>query len=174
MLAAAAGLLGRPGGALAAAAPVSIESWNAATVGAKGVPAGWQRYESPGGQPACDFTVVADAGRGAQRMRSAGDHSTIAKEAQADLAATPILAWQWRVVALAAGADPRQHAASDATGHLFAIWPRVPAFARSRLIGYVWDPRLPVGTVVPSQKASTVSFIVVRRGETGLGTPSRS
>lgn len=28
---------------------------------------------------------------------------------------------------------------------------------------------LPVGTVVPSRKTSTVSFIVVRRGESGLG-----
>ena len=49
------------------------------------------------------------------------------------------------------------------------MWPRFPASARSRLIGYVWDPTLPVGTVIPSRKTGTVTFIVARRGEPGLG-----
>jgi hypothetical protein len=69
--------------------------------------------------------------------------------------------------------DLRSRATSDATGHVFAIWPRFPALVRSQLIGYVWDPVLPVGTVVPSRKTSTVSFIVVRRGESGPGAMAR-
>src|SRR5262245_3352620 len=169
LLAAAASLVGRASPTRAAGGPVSIETWSAAPVGVTGVPPGWQKYETPGGHPAYDFTVVEDAGRRALRMRSAGDHSTIAKEVQADLTATPILAWQWRVLALPSGANLENRATSDATGHVFAIWPRFPALVRSRLIGYVWDPALPVGTVVPSRKTSTVSFIVVRRGESGLG-----
>src|SRR4030095_6927409 len=182
LLAAGASLLGA-GPARAADARMPIETGSAAPVGATGVPPGWQKYETPGGHPAYDFTVVEDAGRRALRMRSAGDHSTIAKEVQADLTATPILAWQWRVLALPSGANLENRATSDATGHVFAVWPRFPAFARSRLIGYVWDPALPVGTVVPSRETSTVSFtlvgpsrntspvsfIVVRRGESGLG-----
>jgi hypothetical protein len=162
-------LLRRARPAADAGPSVSIETWSGAPVGASGVPAGWQKYETPGGHPAYDFTVVEDAGRRALRMRSAGDHSTIAKEVQADLTATPILAWQWRVIGLPSGANLENRATSDATGHIFAVWPRFPAFARSRLIGYVWDPALPVGTVVPSRKTSTVSFIVVRRGQAGLG-----
>ncbi len=55
------------------------------------------------------------------------------------------------------------------TGHLFVIWPRFPTLLRSRLIGYVWDAGLPIGTIVKSSKTSTVTFIVVRRGEDGLG-----
>ncbi|HEY7205959.1 MAG TPA: DUF3047 domain-containing protein, partial [Methylomirabilota bacterium] len=168
-LLAAASLLGPVGPTRAAGAPVSIETWGAATVGATGPPPGWQKYETPGGHPAYDFTVVEDAGRRALRMRSAGDHSTIAKEVHADLTATPILAWQWRVMRLPSGANLENRATSDTTGHIFAVWPRFPAFARSRLIGYVWDAALPVGTVVASRKTSTVSFIVVRRGEAGLG-----
>jgi hypothetical protein len=169
LVAAGAAFLGRGGRADAASAPVSIETWSAAPLGATGVPPGWQKYETPGGHPAYDFTVVEDAGQRALRMRSAGDHSTIAKEVQADLTATPILVWRWRVIALPSGANLQNRATSDATGHIFAVWPRFPAFVRSRLIGYVWDPTLPVGTVVPSRKTSTVSFIVVRRGEPGLG-----
>lgn len=165
---AAAGLLS-PGRGWAAGGPLLVEDWSAASVGAKGVPPGWRKYETPGGHPAYDFTVVEDAGRRALHMTSAGEHSTIAKEVQADLAATPILAWQWRVIRLPWGADLQNRATSDASGHIFAVWPRFPAFARSRLIGYVWDPALPVDTVVPSRKTAAVTFIVVRRGEPGPG-----
>lgn len=150
-------------------APVPVEDWTAPAPASTGVPPGWQKYETPGGRPAYDFTIVEHAGRRALHMKSAGEHSTIAKEVRADLAATPILAWQWRVISLPQGADLRNRATSDATGHVFAIWPRFPAFARSRLIGYVWDPALPVGTVIPSRKTGAVTFIVVRRGESGLG-----
>ena len=146
-----------------------VEDWAAARSGTTGVPPGWQKYETPGGRPAYEFTIVDDAGRRALHMKSTSEHSTIAKEVQADLAATPILAWQWRVLSLPLRADLRNRATSDAGGHIFAVWPRFPAFVRSRLIGYVWDPALPIGTVIPSQKTGTVTFIVVRRGEAGLG-----
>jgi hypothetical protein len=167
--AAAAALLTRSGRAWSAGARVPVEDWRATLVGSTGVPPGWQKYETPGGHPAYDFTVVEDAGRRALHMKSAGEHSTIAREVQADLAAIPILAWQWRVLRLPQGADLRNRATSDVTGHIFAVWPRFPAFARSRLIGYVWDPTQPVGTVIPSRKTGTVTFIVARRGEAGLG-----
>lgn len=169
LLAAGAPLLTRSGPAWGAGARVPLEDWSAAPVASKGVSPGWQKYETPGGHPAYDFTVVEDAGRRALDMKSVGEHSTIAKEVRGDLAATPILAWQWRVISLPQGADLRNRATSDTTGHIFAIWPRFPAIARSRLIGYVWDPVLPVGSVVPSRKTATVTFIVVRRGEVGLG-----
>ena len=167
--AAGAVLSARSGRAWAAGTPVRVEDWAPTPLGTRGVPPGWRKYETPGGRPAYDFTVVEDAGRRALHMKSAGEHSTIAKEVQADLAATPILAWQWRVLGLPQGADLRNRATSDATGHLFAVWPRFPAFARSRLIGYVWDPALPIGTAIPSRTTGAVTFIVARRGETGLG-----
>ena len=166
---AAAALVYRSTRAWAAGAPVLVEDWRAAVIGSRGVPPGWQKYETPAGHPAYDFTVVEDAGRRALHMKSAGEHSTIAKEVQADLTATPILAWQWRVLGLPQGADLRNRATSDAAGHVFAVWPRFPTFVRSRLIGYVWDPALPIGTVIPSRKTGAVTFIVARRGEAGLG-----
>ncbi|HET9854354.1 MAG TPA: DUF3047 domain-containing protein [Methylomirabilota bacterium] len=150
-------------------APVPVEDWTAPSSPSTGVPPGWQKYETPGGRPAYEFTIVDHAGRRALHMKSASEHSTIAKEVRADLTAAPVLAWQWRVISLPRGADLQTRATSDATGHIFAAWPRFPAFARSRLIGYIWDPALPVGTVIPSRKTATVTFIVVRRGEAGLG-----
>lgn len=116
-----------------------------------------------------NFTLVADGRRRALDLKSAGDHSTIAKEIRVDLDITPILTWQWRVVRLPQGADLTERATSDATGHLFVVWPRFPALLRSRLIGYVWDRSLPIGSIVRSRKTGTVTFIVVRTGEEGLG-----
>lgn len=169
-----AGLLaGRWAPAWAAPGPAApkllVEDWREMPLGSRGVPPGWRKYETPGGQPAYDFTVVEDAGRRALDLRSAADHSTIAKEIRVTLEATPMLEWEWKVMTLPRGADLRERVTSDAAGHLFVIWPRFPALLRSRLLGYVWDARLPIGTVVKSRKTSTVTFIVVRRGEEALG-----
>ncbi len=141
-----------------------IEDWSGLPLGVRGVPAGWRPYATPGGHAAYDFTIVDDGGRRALEVKSHGDHSTIAKEATVDLTATPLLEWSWRVMAFPAGADLRRQATSDATGHLFVVWPRVPALLRSRLIGYVWDPIVPMNSVVTSRKTSTVTFLVVRSG----------
>jgi Protein of unknown function (DUF3047) len=148
---------------------VLAEDWRSAPIGSRGVPPGWQRYETPGGHPAYDFAIVEDAGRRALHMRSADDHSTIARSVEVNLEVTPVLAWQWRMIRQPAGADLRKRETSDAAGHLFAVWPRLPAFLRSRLIGYIWDPVLPVGTVLSSQKTGTISYIVVRSGESKEG-----
>jgi Protein of unknown function (DUF3047) len=161
--------LARPGNARASAAASTVEDWSQTTLGAHGVPSGWEKYETPRGNPAYDFTVLEEEGRRALALRSAGDHSTIARAVQVDLAVTPFLTWQWKVVRLPTGADLRERATSDATGHLFVIWPRFPALLRSRLIGYVWDRAIPVGTIVKSTKTGTVTFVIARSGEAGLG-----
>jgi hypothetical protein len=150
-------------------APDVVEDWSGVTPGTTGVPLGWEKYETLGGHPAYDFTVVSDEGRRALDMKAAGDHSTIAREVHVDLATSPILAWQWKVVSLPQGADLRERATSDATGHIFVAWPRFPALLRTRLMGYVWDPGLPVGSIVKSRKTGTVTFVVVRSGTPGLG-----
>jgi DUF3047 family protein len=155
--------------AAVAATRTVIEDWRALPVGATGVPGGWRPYETFGGHPHYDFAVVDDGDRRALRLRSADDHSTIAHEAEPDLAATPMLEWSWKVVRLPAGADLRKKATSDASGHIFVVWPRFPEMLRSRLIGYVWDPILPVGTFQTSAKTGTVTFVVVRSGSAGLG-----
>ena len=153
----------RPAPAGGQAAPV-LEDWRAAAPGRMGVPPGWKPYETPFGRPAYDFTVVDDDGRRGLRMKSADEHSTIAKEMAIHLADTPVLRWEWKAVTFPSGADLREWGKSDGTAHLFVIWPRFPALVRSRLIGYVWDPVLPAGGIFPSRKTRTVTFIVARSG----------
>jgi len=151
------------------AADAVVEDWRELAPGTTGVPAGWRPYETPMGRPAYDFAIANDGGRRALRLKSANEHSTIAKEVKVRLAATPVLKWDWRVVTQPAGADLRERSTSDASGHIFVLWPRFPAIVRSRLIGYVWDPALAVGTIVRSRKTATVTFIVARAGAERLG-----
>jgi Protein of unknown function (DUF3047) len=161
---------GRPRSAAAQPIEVSpIENWNHHPLNRRGVPEGWRTYETIGGHAAYDFTVVEDDGRRALQLRSQGDHSTIARKLRVNLETTPILEWQWKMTQFPAGADLRNRATSDAAPHVFVVWPRTPAMLRSQLIGYVWDPALPVGTVQRSQKTRTVTFLIVRSGTSSLG-----
>jgi hypothetical protein len=151
------------------AAKIAIEDWTGQPLGARGIPAGWTAYATPGGRPAYDFSVVEDEDRRAIRLRSRDDHSTIAKEVHVDLEATPILEWSWKIVELPAGADVRQRATSDLTGYLLVVWPRFPEMLRARLIGYVWGTSEPANSVQRSQKVGTVTFVILRSGAEGLG-----
>jgi len=150
-------------------AVVPVENWAGQPLNSRGVPETWRPHETIGGHPVYDFAVVEIDGRRALRMRSQGEHSTIAKEIQVDLTSTPWLEWTWKVVALPEGADLTQRATSDAAAHVFVVWPRRPAVLRSRLIGYIWDASLPIGSIHKSQKTGTVTFIVVRSGKAQLG-----
>jgi len=148
---------------------VPVENWTRHPLNHRGVPEGWRTYETVGGHPAYDFTVVETDDRRALLLRSNGDHSTIARKVSVNLHATPILEWSWKLIQLPQGADLRKRATSDAAPHVFVIWPRTPALLRSQLIGYVWDPVLPVGSIQKSQKTGTVTFMVVRSGTSELG-----
>src|SRR5215468_7386280 len=100
--------------ALAAGAEVVVvEDWTQPLLGARGIPPGWRPYETIGGRPAYDFTVVESDGRRALLLKSHDDHSTIARELHVDLRATPILEWSWKAVQLPAGGDIRRKETSD-------------------------------------------------------------
>jgi len=146
-----------------------VEDWTQQVVGASGVPAGWRKYETPGGRPRYDFTVVSEDGVRGLRVRSRDEHSSIAKEVNVDLRATPILEWSWKVVKLPEGGDVRKKETSDLTGHVLVAWPRMPALLRTRLIGYAWEATAPAGTMERSRKTSLVTFFIVHSGPAELG-----
>jgi hypothetical protein len=155
--------------AAGAADQLVVEDWSQAPVGTKGIPPGWKGQNW--GSPKYDFVVVQDEGRTAMHMKSANDGSTISKEVKGkvDLKETPVLEWSWKAVVLPKGGDSRKKATDDQAAQIFVVWPRFPEAVRSRIIGYVWDTTAPVGTIVKSEKTSTVTYVVLRSGTTERG-----
>jgi hypothetical protein len=73
------------------------------------------------------------------------------------------------VAALPKGGNSCKKATDDQAVQVFVAWPRFPEAVRSRIIGYVWDSTLPVGTICKSEKSGTVTYIVLRSGSAELG-----
>ena len=157
-------------GAAGAGRVVPIEDWTSDAVGRTGIPSGWTG-ESFGRRADYDFVIEEHAGKRLLHLKSRTEHSTIVKDirGRVNLTETPILEWTWRVTVLPKGGDIRRKETTDLAVHLYVVWPRVPEWIRSRIIGYVWDTNTPVGTIAKSQKTGTVTFIVLRAGSADLG-----
>ncbi len=148
---------------------VVVEDWSAYPLGTRGIPPGWQRQYW--GKPTYDFTIVEDEGRRALHMKSQNENSTITKDirGRVNLRETPFLEWSWKALTLPRGGDARRGETDDQVTQVYVSWPRFPEALRSRVIGYIWDTAAPVGTIVPSQKTGTVTYVVVRSGTAELG-----
>lgn len=151
-----------------AADQIVVEDWKD-KLGATGIPPGWQKQNW--GSPKYDFKVEESDGRPALRMKSVNEGSTITRDIKGtvNLKTTPILEWSWKVVTLPKGGNSCKKATDDQAAQIFLVWPRFPEAVRSRIIGYVWDTTLPVGTICKSEKTGTVTYIVVRSGTAELG-----
>ena len=134
--------------------------------GQSGIPDGWQKQNW--GSPKYDFTIVKEGDEKVIRLKSDNDSSTINKELKVDARQYPILEWRWKVVTLPQGGDARKKDTDDQAAQLYVTFPRFPSAVRSRIIGYIWDTTAPVGSIFPSQKVGTVTFVVVRSGEADL------
>ncbi len=147
---------------------VVVEDWSKTRLGSRGIPDGWKGQSW--GHPAYDLAVEEDDGRRVLHLRSRDEGSTITKEIEGrvHLDETPVLEWSWKVVTLPKGGDCRHADTDDEAAQIYVAWPRFPEALRSRIIGYVWDASAPVGTVVRSEKTSTVTYVVVRSGPAEL------
>jgi hypothetical protein len=151
------------------AAEVVIENWKDQPLGARGIPTGWT--EQSWGRPNYELFAIAEAGHRALHMKSRADSSSIVRDVTGtvNLKVTPILQWSWKIVELPRGADSRRAATDDQAGQLYVIWRRFPEMLRSRVIGYIWDTTTPAGEIVKSQKAGSVTYVVVRSGPGEVG-----
>jgi hypothetical protein len=149
---------------------VVIEDWMTDTVSRRGIPSGWTG-EAFGRQADYDFTVEQRTDGRVLHLESRNDHSTIARDitGKVNLKETPVLEWTWKATILPTGGDLRRKESTDMAAQLYVVWPRFPAFLRSRIIGYVWDAKTPATTIVKSQKTGMVTFVVIRSGSRDLG-----
>jgi len=153
--------------AFAQSSSVVVEDWAKISVGAQGIPPGWQGQKW--GDPRYDFTVVEDGAGKVLHLKSADDSSTISKEIKVDVKQYPILEWTWKVVALPPRGNARKAETDDEAAQIYVTFPRFPTTLRSRNIGYIWDSTEPAGASFQSAKVSSVHYIVVRSGSADLG-----
>jgi Protein of unknown function (DUF3047) len=146
---------------------IVVEDWSKQPSGKRGIPNGWQGQNW--GSPQYDFTVTSDDSTPAIHLKSDNDSSTISREIKVDVKQYPILQWKWKVVVLPKAGDARKKETDDQAAQLYVTFPRFPSAVRSRIIGYIWDSNAPVGAVFPSQKVSTIRYLVVRSGDADLG-----
>lgn len=136
---------------------------------APGVPTGWDVTEFSGRDPAIELTRVD--GRVALRLRSAGNSFAVHRDLVLDVRQYSILTWSWKVTRLPNGGDVREPGRDDQAAQVYVIFLRWPApRTASDVIGYVWDSRAPVGTMLRNSRAPNVRIVVLESGPGRLDT----
>jgi Protein of unknown function (DUF3047) len=154
----------------AGAADVVIDDWKSQKLGAHGIPDGWLGGQT-WGLPQHDMTIEENEGHRVLHLKSKIESSTIRRDirGRVNLKETPILEWSWKAITLPKNGDCRKKGTDDQAAQLYIVWPRFPEAVRSQIIGYIWDSTAPVGSIVKSEKTSTVTYVVMRSGAADLG-----
>jgi hypothetical protein len=152
------------------AADVVIEDWKSQKVGAHGIPDGWLGGQT-WGLPQHDMTIEENEGHRVLHLKSKIESSAVRRDirGRVNLKETPILEWSWKAITLPKNGDCRKKATDDQAAQLYVVWPRFPEAVRSQIIGYIWDSTAPAGSIVKSEKTSTVTYVVMRSGAADLG-----
>jgi hypothetical protein len=152
------------------AADVVIDDWKSQKLGAHGIPDGWTGGQT-WGLPQHDLTIEENEGHRVLHLKSKIESSVIRRDirGKVNLKETPILEWSWKAITLPKNGDCRKKGADDQAAQLYIVWPRFPEAVRSQIIGYIWDSTAPAGSIVKSEKTSTVTYVVMRSGAADLG-----
>jgi hypothetical protein len=148
---------------LAGAAPqtsVRVDDWDARTPGPLDLTK-WRVYpftntpsfkQPPG--------IVLDDGRRVLQMRTNDEAMRIGRSISVDLRKTPILVWQWKVLALPAGGDVREPKRNDQAARIMLM------FEGMKGLLYIWDTTAPSGTELRPDDLDIFerALIVVRSG----------
>jgi hypothetical protein len=152
------------------AADVVIDDWTSQKPGAHGIPDGWMGGQT-WGLPQHDMTIEENEGHRVLHLKSKIESSAVRRDirGRVNLKETPILEWSWKAITLPKNGDCRKKATDDQAAQLYIVWPRFPEAVRSQIIGYIWDSTAPAGSIVKSEKTSTVTYVVMRSGTSEAG-----
>jgi hypothetical protein len=151
-------------------------------------PPGWRLQPIPGAERQTRFDLVGDAGSTVLRGRSRGAAASLRHVASVDPEMTPRLRWRWKTERVLDGTDMATKAGDDYAARLYVFFDRKPEqmtfgeralfrIGRARFGGqlpaaalsYVWDNRLPVGTMRDNAYTGFVKMIVASSGRASEG-----
>ena len=167
--------------------PKSIARFSTAPADGK-LPLGWQPYVLRQDRHATEYGTVSVDNRTVLRARSNNAATSATCPVEISPTESPWLTWQWKLDHLIVGADVSADELDDSPGRIFVAFDgdvnRIPAndiaffdmvkfFTGKDLpyatLSYVWDPSLPVETLVSYSRSSRIKYIVVESGSGHLG-----
>jgi len=140
-------------------------------------------------KPVTQFSITTLDGRPALKIEANESYGTLSHTLSADGPAARVLAWKWRVDQPILKANLKKRRGDDTAVKVCAMYDepdnKVPAADRAFLslarkqagrkvpaatVCYVWDSRLPTGTVLPNAFTNRVRYIVLRSKESPLAS----
>lgn len=151
-------------------------------------PAGWEPLTFSRVPRHTRYTVVLDGDRWVLRAESDAAASGLFRPLDLDPRVHRVLSWRWRVDGVLARSDPRRKEGDDYAARVYVAFAYDPASAgiweRTRfnayrliygryppglVLNYVWESRLPTGTVLDNAYTARAKIIVVRSGAAEAG-----
>lgn len=149
---------------------------------------GWTVVQIDRKVPATRFELTTIGGRNAIQATAVKSMALLTRQVTVDLDQTPVLCWQWRVSSALRTADITRKAGDDQAARIY-IGLKLPASSMSQgtrtkvalarakggrsvpdgVINYVWDNRLPIGTVRPNVYTERARVVVMRSGNAEAG-----
>jgi hypothetical protein len=146
-------------------------------------PAGWEPLTFPRVARHTRYTVVLEGERWVLRAESDAAASGLYRPLDLDPKVYRVLSWRWKVEGMLAKSDPRRKEGDDYIARVYVAFRYDPATAsrweRSRFgayrllhgryppglaLSYVWESRLPVGTVLDNAYTGRAKIVVARSG----------
>jgi hypothetical protein len=149
---------------------------------------GWQPLEFRKIERRTRYALVRDGDAVVLRADADASASGVVHRLDGPAAARPMLSWRWKIADVVGAGDPRRKDGDDYAARVYVTFrydpSRVSAVERAKYalakqldgeypphagLTYVWDARLPPGTVLPNAYTDRVRMIVVRSGAAEAG-----
>lgn len=147
------------------------------------LPEGWHPLGVSRAKPPTRYSLVDDGGVTVVRADAAGSVSALSRTLKVSLADYPMLRWRWKVANILKTSDMRSKAGDDYAARVYVMFDyplaKLPFAERSKLrlaralhdpnlpaatLCYVWDSKMPAGTILPSSYTNLMRMIVVESG----------
>ena len=174
------------GSAAPAELPKQVPAFSVAMPGSK-LPPGWEPWIIHPQKKRTAYEILSDSGVGVLKADAEESASGLLAKVDVDPRSKPVLEWRWRADGLVPGADNTDGTLEDSPVRVVLafegdkdalpvrdrmFFERVKLFTGRDMpyatLMYIWENRLPVGTVLSNPHTGRVQKVVVASGAAGL------
>ena len=164
-----------------------VHNFSANPVG-DGIPNGWRAWGVNKFKRPTEYRLVKEDDRTVIRARATASASGLVHPLDLDTSVYRLLHWHWKVDELITKADNTQKNTEDAPVRLVVsfdgdmgkldfsdqmFFDQIKAFTGQQLpyatLMYIWENRVPKGTVIPNRHTSRIKMVVAESGREKLG-----